>query len=125
MNNANDNFLDAILSYIEEEWLRVTGNVYQRDTSDDDPFRNTGNVAGFKTNVFEVHAYNWGWDYEESFSEPVNFQWRDLKIYWYKYCGRGLYTNRPTTHDELAIMLDECLQSLIDWEHSQKEEYAN
>lgn len=112
---ASNNFLDSILEYIEGEWLRVMENIYQTDQSSNDPWRNTGNVKGYKNDTFEVHAYDWGWDYDDDTpkSQPINFKWRDLEITWYKYCGRGLETNRPTTHDELALMLEECLESLI------------
>ena len=115
---ANDDFLNVILEGIESEWLRVMGNVYQKDMDDEDPWRNTGNVEGYKNDTFEVHAYDWGWDYDNDHTaQPINFKWRDLGITWYKYCGRGLWTNRRVTHNELAKMLDECLQSLRDWEN--------
>lgn len=116
-NIANDDFLNVILEGIESEWLRVMGNVYQKDMDDEDPWRNTGNVKGYKNDTFEVHAYDWGWDYDDDHTaQPINFKWKDLEITWYKYCGRGLGTNHPITHDELAQMLGECLQSLRDWE---------
>lgn len=116
-NEANNDFIRAILLAIKEELDRVWGNIYQEDYTDT-PFQNTGNVEGFKTDIFEVHAYDWGWDYDENpkHSQPVNFKWRDLEIYWYKWYGRGIYTNRPVTHDELATMLEECLSSLEKWE---------
>ena len=115
---ADNQFLNAILEAIENDWLRVMWNIHQKDYNDQNPFRNTGNVEGYKNDTFEVHAYDWSWDsYDNPRSpEPINFKWRDLEITWYKYCGRGLCTNRPTTHDELALMLKECLQSLQDWE---------
>lgn len=111
---ADDEFLACILDAIENDWLRVMWNIHQEDYSDRDPFRNTGNTEGYKNSTFEVHAYDWGWDYDDNprTPEPVNFKWRDLEIHWYKHCDRGLYTNRPTTHDELALMLKECLESL-------------
>ena len=107
-------FLDCILTYIESDWLRVMWNIHMEEYDDQNPWRNTGNVEGYKNDTFEVHAYDWGWDYDDSSNQPqpYNFKWRDLEIYWYKYCGRGLYTNRPTSPDELATMLDECLDSL-------------
>ena len=114
---ANETFITAILSYLESEWLRVTWNVYQKEMDDENPFRNSGNVKGFTTDIFEVHAYDWGWDFSDSEEpQPYNFKWRDLEITWYKWCGRGVQTNRPVTHDELAMMLDECVQSLFEWE---------
>lgn len=110
---ADNEFLNAILEAIENEWLRVMWNIHQEDYNDQNPFRNTGNVRGYKNDTFEVHAYDWGDEEDDTGKEePINFRWRDLKITWYKYCGRGLNTNRPTTHDELALMLKECLESL-------------
>ena len=111
---VSSNFLDCILTYIENDWLRVMWNIHQEEYDDQDPWRNTGNVEGYKNDTFEVHAYDWGWDYDDSNPrpQPVNFKWKDLEITWYKYCGRGLWTNRPTSHDELAEMLEECLESL-------------
>lgn len=116
MNNKQFpyNLLNAVLEAIESDLLRVMWNVNQEDYDKDNPFRNTGNVEGFSTPVFEVHAYDWG--EEESGCQPYNFKWRDLEISWYKYCGRGLWTNRPTNPDELSLMLDECLESLSQWE---------
>ena len=110
---ADNEFLNAILEAIENEWLRVMWNIHQKEYDDQNPWRNTGNVEGYKNPTFEVHAYDWGWDYEDDNKpQPINFKWRDLETTWYKYCGRGLSTNRPTTHDELALMLKECLESL-------------
>ena len=121
---ANTTFINAILENIENDLLRVMWNINQKEYDDENPFRNTGNVDGFKTETFEVHAYDWTWDYDDSNPrpQPVNFKWRDLEITWYKYCGRGICTNRPTTHDELAIMLDECLSSLSKWENTHDED---
>ena len=102
----------------QEEWLRVTWNVYQKDLDNENPFQNTGNVDGFKTDAFEVHAYDWSWDNDDDYKpQPFNFKWRDLKITWYKWFGRGIATNRPITHDEMALMLEECVDSLRKWEN--------
>ena len=113
-SQADEEFLDCILEFIESEWLRVMWNIYQKEFDDENPWRNTGNVEGYKNGTFEVHAYDWGWDYDDETDkpQPVNFKWKDLEVTWYKWCGRGLSTNRPTTHDELALMLHECLESL-------------
>lgn len=114
---ANQNFIRAILLQINEELCRVKWNIDQKEYNDENPFQNTGNIKGFETNIFEVHAYDWGWDWNDNGKpQPVNFKWRDLEITWYKWFGRGINTNRPVTHDELAVMLDECLKSLWEWE---------
>lgn len=124
-SKASMEFIDAILSYIENDWLRVMWNIHQRDCSEINPWRNTGNIKGYKNNTFEVHAYDWNWDLDDNPNqpEPVNFRWRDLDITWYKYCGRGLETNRSVTHDELALMLKECLESLREEEKKHDEFY--
>ena len=110
---ASEEFITAILESIEENLLRVMWNINQEEYDNDNPFRNTGNVKGYKNDTFEVHAYDWGWDLSDANTpQPPNFIWRDLEICWYKYCGRGIYTNRPVTHDELAIMLKECNESI-------------
>ena len=116
---ANEEFITAILEAIESDLLRVMYNINQEDYDKENPFRNTGNVEGFKTDVFEVHAYDWGgWDIndENSSIQSPNFKWKDLEITWYKYCGRGMSTNRPVTHYELGVMLNECLKSLRNYE---------
>lgn len=118
---ADPEFIRAILLAIKEELDRVYWNVYQKEY-DDTPFQNTGNIEGFKTDIFEVHAYDWNWDWDDECNrpQPINFKWRDLEITWYKWYRRGLNTNRPITHDELALMLDECLESLRKWEEEQE-----
>ena len=121
---ANTEFINAILEAIENDWLRVMWNIHQEEYDDKNPWRNTGNVEGYKNDTFEVHAYDWGWDYDDKTSkpQPVNFKWRDLEITWYKWCGRGISTNRPVTHDELALMLNECIESLRKWENEHEQD---
>ena len=110
---ANNEFLDAILSAIENDLLRVMWNINQEEYDNENPFQNTGNVKGYSNDTFEVHAYDWGWDFGESKKpQPFNFRWRDFQVTWYKRMGRGMSVNRFITHDELAIMLHECLESL-------------
>ena len=123
---ANSTFLDAILSAIENDLLRVMWNINQAEYDDLDPFQNTGNVEGFKTDNFEVHAYDWNWDYDDNHPvtpQPINFQWRDFKLTWYKYMGRGMHWNRPISHSECAQMLEECLDSLRKYEQEHDDFY--
>lgn len=101
----------AALEKIESQLNIVMWNINQRDYEDDNPFRNTGNIEGFKNDVFEVHAYYWG-DDEELIYRP-NFQWRNVKISWYKHVGRGLFViEGELTEKTISIMLEECLESL-------------
>lgn len=106
---ANENTIIAILVYIEEELCRIMENISQERYAD--PFQNSGNVTGFKTETFEVHAYDWGDDNQE-----YNFKWKDFEISWYKHVRRGLYCNRPIANDELNLMLEQCLESLYNYE---------
>ena len=106
---ADENTITAILVYIEEELCRIMENISQEDY--DDPFQNSGNVAGFKTETFEVHAYDWGNE-----NQPYNFKWGDFEVSWYKHVRRGLECNRPITNNELNLMLEQCLESLYNYE---------
>lgn len=113
-SKVDDDFLTAILEHIEEELLRVMWNINQKEYDAKNPFRNSGNVEGFKNDTFEVHAYDWGWEEDENKkeSQPINFKWRDFEVSWYKHLGRAMDWNRRITHDECAEMLTECLESL-------------
>jgi hypothetical protein len=83
----------------------------------------------FKNAVFEMHPYWWGdctcgagdWS-EEGQPAPVhtpecreelpNFRCGDLAISWYKYIGRGMSANRPTTGAEVVEVFSRCMASL-------------
>ena len=109
--NRKYDLLVAVLYLIEDELDRVMWNINQKEY--DSPFQNTGNVEGFKNDVFEVHAYDWNWDYEDDDThQPINFKWKDLEITWYKHFRRGLWWNRDFSELELSIMLEQCLESL-------------
>lgn len=72
----------------------------------DNPFRNTGSRYGGRS--FKAHAYSWS-DEEQEF----NFAWRDLRVSWYKYLGRGTTQNRPLKDGEAREMLKECLMEIL------------
>lgn len=72
----------------------------------DNPFSNTG--ARFKNDIFEVQAYSWDEDEEQ----PFNFAWRDLRVSWYKYVGRGMSVNMKVDVRLVNEMLVECLGSI-------------
>lgn len=92
--------MDAVLAAISAELERVMWNIHQEEYAS--PFSNTGNR--FECDTFKAHAYDWG-DEEQ----PWNFAWRDLRISWYKWCGRGCSANMEITPDLAAQCLDECL----------------
>lgn len=106
MFSADMNWLLAFLRLIEDELETAYWNKNQEEIND--PFQNSGNVDGFKNEVFEVHAYDWG-------NEPkykYNFKWRDVEISWYKYLGRDMWINREIGVVEGEEMLNECIGSL-------------
>ncbi|MBD3281493.1 hypothetical protein GF391_01980 [Candidatus Uhrbacteria bacterium] len=44
--------------------------------------------------------------------ELPNFRCGDISIYWYKYIGRGMYSESEVTRQELEAMFDRCLDFL-------------
>ena len=56
----------------------------------------------------KIRAFDWS---EPEEYEP-NFEWRDYKVEWYKYLGRGMTANRPIKPDEIAEMLEDCLKAI-------------
>lgn len=105
-----EDLIVAILEYIEKEMARQYWNAHQKEI--DSPFRNTG--ATFSNDVFTVRAYNWDGNYKP------NFEYKGLKIYWYKYLGRGIelnyddinYDDKGVTLEFLIKMLKDCKESL-------------
>ena len=94
----------AALQAIQNELSRVMWNRHQEELPD--PFGNTG--ASYKNDTFEVQAYSW----DESKAQPYNFKWKDVRISWYKYLGRGMSCNIELTPDMCSDMLEDCLRSL-------------
>lgn len=100
---------ESAIRTISDELQRVYWNNNQKELPD--PTSNTGEVFD-ELDTFKIRAFDWS-DPEEY--EP-NFQWRDYKVNWYKYLGRGTTANRPITPNEIAEMLDECLKAIRQWE---------
>jgi hypothetical protein len=94
-------YIESHLNFIREELDRVMWNINQETY--DSPFGNSGN--SFDCEVFNVAAYDWNDDVIQEF----NFKWRNLKISWYKYLGRGMSMNRECSPEEAALMLNECI----------------
>ena len=101
-------YVAAALSSIDGELDRVMWNINQQEY--DSPFSNSGNK--YKNSVFEVEAYDWNEDSDQQY----NFKWNDYEVRWYKYCGRGMESNREISPQECAQLLDECLKSLKEYE---------
>ena len=89
------------------EALRYALLVLRPDESD--PFGNTGAATVFDCPAFHVQAYDWN----EEAEQECNFSWRDVRISWYKWCGRGMSINRRVSEAEAQAMLRECLLALI------------
>lgn len=69
------------------------------------PMENSGDK--FDCDVFSAHAYSWGDD-----EQPWNFKWRNFRVSWYKYLGRGMTMNMPLSADMAAEMLAECIGAI-------------
>lgn len=46
-----------------------------------------------------VRPYDWGWEGEDEDMLP-NVEFGDVRIWWYKYLGRSMTTDRELTDDE-------------------------
>lgn len=103
-------YLVALLEHIDYELTRIMENRTQEDYPS--PFSNSGNVPGYTNDTFEVHAYDWNWDGDESEQEPPNFKYKDIEIWWYKYLGRGMCMNKPITPEQAVEMFNACIDSL-------------
>ena len=93
--------LCAALEYLESEISRVYWNKHQEEWQS--AFRNTG--SSYRTDTFSIAAYNWGDEKDGS------FKWRDIEVNWYKNLGRGTYSNKDITPDEINEMLNDCLNN--------------
>ena len=98
--------VEAHLDKIRKEMERLLWNKHQKEMRT--PFDNTGEE--YINNVFAVRAYDWDGDEKEP-----NFQYKSLKINWYKYCGRGMYgviDEADYRIDFFKTMLVDCITSL-------------
>lgn len=102
-----NNIMNACLIKIRKELDRLYWNKYQKEM--DSPFDNTG--ASYSNSEFTVRAYNW----DEDAEELPNFEWKQIKVYWYKHEGRGNQVYTVIGYDDpaiYAIMLNKCLKAL-------------
>lgn len=78
-----------------------------------------GYGANFKNDVFMMHSYCWC-DEEDCpwcMGYAPNFWYygksgREVKIWWYKWIGRGMEYNRTVDVEEWLSIFKECLDSL-------------
>jgi len=113
-NYEVSNLLMAALHEIEGELCRVMENITQKTYHS--PFENY--AEHFVCPTFEAHSYSWTDDNQE-----YNFKWKDVKISWYKYLGRGTSINRLISNDEIEILLEECLEALQKYEKENCENF--
>lgn len=112
-------YIIALLDYLDKEIQRVMWNTTQKNF--DSPFDNTAN--SFKTDKFEVHAFNWNDDY----AQPYNFIYYvnksksnldDVKISWYKYLGRDTTINQELDSNVVIDIFNDCLKSIREKERN-------
>lgn len=95
--------MEAAIFRIRDVLDTVMWNINQKEY--DSPFSNSGN--SFKNETFEAVAYSWGDD-----EQAYNFAWKDLRISWYKWAGRGMSSNILITPELAAACLEDCVASL-------------
>lgn len=93
---------DKVLSALRA--LQCAFDVVRDDVN---PFGNNG--TRFDGEKFMAHSYSWNDDEEQEF----NFAWRDVRVSWYKYLGRGTTINRDMSDTEVSEMLRECMAELL------------
>lgn len=64
----------------------------------------------FDNGTFILRPYYWG-SSDELLNKP-NFEYKDIKIQWYKYFGRDTYSNKKLTKKEFDDILNECRKSI-------------
>lgn len=107
-----DWLIESVLDKIENEMRRLYWNKNQKNL--ESPFQNTGAV--YSNDTFTVRAYNWS----DDGNELPNFEYKDLKVWWYKHSHRGLsweYNHEKNTLPPsyfLEDMIGDCITSLQD-----------
>lgn len=96
--------IESCLRKLKAEYERLYWNKNQSEP--DSPFDNTGAV--YSNDTFSVKAYDWS---EKGNADP-NFEYEGLKVWWYKYCTRGLTYKGIVTADFLQKMLKDCIESM-------------
>ena len=71
--------------------------------------------------LFMMHRFCWceeeacPWCREDEPAPHFHYKPTDFKVWWYKYIGRDMKTNRPATRRELADMFCDCLKALDEY----------
>lgn len=103
--------LEAALRSIASEIERVEWNRRQEEFHS--PMSGFGS-EDWACEEFVARPHCWCDGTREDHAEgcPPNFEWRDLRIAWYKHVGRGLSANRNVPPDEMAELLVRCLEAV-------------
>ena len=104
-----NSLMSSVLLKIRKELDRCYWNKNQEEMRS--PFDNTGEK--YSNPVFSVNAYYWGDD--EELEEVPNFEWGPIRVYWYKYCDRGMTVYTKMGYDSPGIyglMLEKCLDAI-------------
>ena len=96
--------IECILQKINEEFQRLYWNENQQHT--DGPVYNIG--MNYANKTFVIRSYDWNGNF------LPNFQYKNLRVWWYKHLGRGTYAKSNTEPDVdfLYEMLKDCIYSL-------------
>ena len=108
LSTGEINIVVDVLRGIERELERCYWNKHHKEFNS--PFRNTSEE--YTNNTFTIRAYYWG-DDEELMHKP-NFQYKGLKVYWYKYCPRGCVAecDQEVTMKYLVQMHEDCVRAI-------------
>ena len=100
--------IKAALDKIRREMNRLYWNKYKKEM--DSPFDNTGNI--YSDDTFIVRAYYW--EDDDDLARLPNFEYKDLKCYWYKHSNRAFNAvcEHKLTFDDLNTMIQECYKSM-------------
>lgn len=94
----------AALEYLDHAIEISYWNQHQEEFKS--PIGNTG--ASYDGGTFKLRAFDWS---EPDEYEP-NFEWRDVKVWWYKYLGRVTCSNKELTPEIINEMLNDCLNNI-------------
>lgn len=93
-------YLEALFDKIFEEFERVYGNVHQKK------YKEGENKTGMPK--IKIRRYYWGEDPKEALK--ANFEYKDVKLYWYKYRNRSMTINTFKTERQWVKWTDEVLK---------------
>lgn len=98
------NVIIAALNRIRNEMDRLYWNKNQKEMIS--PFDNSGET--YQNDTFTVRAYDW------NDNILPNFEYKDLRVTWYKHSNRGVYAccDHKLTFNDIETMIQECFDSM-------------